>query len=226
MGDGGSIQFLDIVFFAMVAVFLVLRLRSVLGRRTGTEKQRPDPLRRDRPAPEQGPDRIIELPRRPTNGEPPAATGGAAQAGLMQIQLADRSFEPDGFLKGARGAFEIIVAAFAAGDKDRLRTLLSDDVYRNFADAIDARQEKGEVLQTTLVGIKGLAIEEAELRGSTALVTVKIVSEQVNVTRDKEGNVVDGDPSRTTEVTDLWTFSRDTRASDPNWTLVETRSPN
>lgn len=226
MGDGGSIQFLDIVFFAMVAVFLVLRLRSVLGRRTGTEKQRPDPLRRDRPAPEQGSDRVVELPRRPAHSEPPAATGGAAQAGLTRIQLADRSFEPDEFLKGARGAFEIIVAAFAAGNKDRLRTLLSDEVFRNFADAIDARHEKGEVLQTTLVGIKGLAIDDAELRGSSAQVTVKIVSEQVNVTRDKEGNVVDGDPSRTTEVTDIWTFSRDTRTSDPNWTLVETRSPN
>ena len=226
MGDGGSIQFLDIVFFAMVAVFLVLRLRSVLGRRTGTEKQRPDPLRRDRPAPEQGSDRVVELPRRPAHGEPSTATGGAAQAGLTQIQLADRSFEPDGFLKGARGAFEIIVAAFAAGDKDRLRTLLSEEVYRNFADAIDARREKGEALQTTLVGIKGLAIEDAELRGSNAQVSVKIVSEQVNVTRDKEGNVVDGDPSHTAEVTDIWTFARDMRTSDPNWTLVETRSPN
>lgn len=226
MGEGGSIQFLDIVFFAAVAVFLVLRLRSVLGRRTGTEKQQPDPLRRDRPAPDQpASDRVIELPRRTTQGEPPAA-GGAGQAGLTQIQLADRSFDPDGFLKGARAAFEMIVAAFAAGNKDQLRSLLSDEVYRNFADAIDARAAKGETLQTTLVGVKNLTIDEAELRGTVAHVTVKIVSEQVNVTRDKSGEVVDGDPSHTTEVTDIWTFSRDTRASDPNWALVETRSPN
>ena len=227
MGDGGSIQFLDIVFFAAVAVFLVLRLRSVLGRRTGTEKQQPDPLRRDRPAPNQpGSDRVIELPRRPAHGEPPMTTGTAAQAGLTQIQLADRSFDPDGFLAGARGAFEMIVAGFAAGNKDQLRSLLSDEVYRNFAEAIGARAKNGETLQTTLVGIKSLAIEEAEMRGTTALVTVKIVSEQVNVTRDKDNQVVDGDPSQTAEVTDIWTFSRDTRASDPNWTLVETRSPN
>lgn len=227
MGDGGSIQFLDIVFFAAVAVFLVLRLRSVLGRRTGTEKQQPDPLRRDRPAPDQpASDRVIELPRRPVHGEPPMAAGSAAQAGLTQIQLADRAFDPDEFLKGARAAFEMIVAAFAAGNKDQLRSLLSDEVYRNFADAIDARAEKGETLQTTLVGIKGLTIDEAELRGTTAHVTVKIASEQVNVTRDKSGEVVDGDPAHTTDVTDIWTFSRDTRASDPNWALVETRSPN
>ena len=228
MGDGGSIQFLDIVFFAAVAVFLVLRLRSVLGRRTGTEKQQPDPLRRDRPVPanQSGSDRVLELPRRPAHGEPVAATGSSAQAGLTQIQLADRSFDPDSFLKGARGAFEMIVAAFAAGNKDQLRSLLSDEVYRNFAEAIDARAKKGETLQTTLVGIKGLTIEEAELRGTIAHVTVKIVSEQVNVTRDKTGEVVDGDPSHTAEVTDIWSFSRDTRVSDPNWALVETRSPN
>lgn len=221
MGDGG-IQFLDIIFFAMVAAFLVLRLRSVLGRRTGAEKQRPDPLRRDQPAPDRpGSDRVVELPRRPASGD----AGTEAQAGLIQIQLADRGFDPGTFLTGARAAFEMIVAAFAAGNKDQLRSLLSEEVYRNFAGAIDARAKKGETLQTTLVGIKSVTIEEAELRDSVAYVTTKIVSEQVNVTRDKSGQVVDGDPSHTTEVTDLWTFSRDTRASDPNWTLVETRSP-
>lgn len=227
MGDGGNIQYLDILFFAALAVFLVLRLRSVLGRRTGTEKQQSDPLRRDRPAPEQsGSDRVIELPRRTGYGEPPVTTGSAAQAGLTQIQLADRAFDTEEFLKGARAAFEMIVGAFAAGNKEQLRSLLSDEVYRNFAAAIDARTEKGDTLQTTVVGIKNLAVEEAEMRGTTAQVTVKIVSEQVNVTRNKGGEVVDGDPAHTAEVTDLWTFSRDTRASDPNWALVETRSPN
>ena len=222
MNDG--FQFFDIILFAMVAAFLVLRLRGVLGRRTGTEQRR-DPFRR---APEQqkapngaqeAPGRVIELPRR---GD--AAPGGEAgnAAGLAQISIADRSFSADGFLAGARAAFEMIVTAYAQGDTATLRPLLADDVYDNFAAAIRGRQDAKQTLETTLIGIKTADLLEARMEGRTAFVTVKFVSEQVNVTRNAAGEIVEGDPNRVTTVTDVWTFARNTRASDPNWALVQT----
>jgi predicted lipid-binding transport protein (Tim44 family) len=238
MGEG--IQFLDIIIFAMIAVFLVMRLRNMLGRRTGHERRR-DPFAARR-AEEKG-DKIIPLPdrNRPARGEevvdiahdplptPRGANAGGASAeagGLDPIRAADRDFTPEGFLAGARAAFEMIVTAYAAGDTGTLRPLLSDDVYDKFSGAIAARAKAKETLQTTLVGITSADILGAELRGRDADVTVKFVSEQINVTRDAEARVIEGDPSMVTTVTDIWTFSRNLRSRDPNWTLVATRSPN
>lgn len=229
MGEG--FQFLDIVFFAMVAAFLVLRLRNVLGRRTGEERPPPaDPFARrkqiERPA-ETG--KVLELPERPQAPreiEPAAAGSDPLSATVTQIRIADPSFSLDQFLVGARSAFEMIVQAYAAGDTVTLRTLLSDEVFEPFSAAIKARNEKGEKHETTLIGVKSADVIEARMDGSTALVTVKFVTEQVNVTRDKEGRVIDGDPNHVATVTDIWTFARNVRARDPNWHLVETRSPN
>ena len=236
MGDG--VQFLDIIIFAAIAVFLGLRLRGVLGRRTGNERQR-DPFKR--PVPESrdetdrdktGRDKVIPLPdrnRAPT-AEPAAADMAKPEAGglpgLAQIRTVDPSFDPQGFLGGARAAFEMIVGAFAAGDAAALKPLLSDEVFDNFNGAIKARAKANETLETTLVGISSAEIIEAELQGRTALVTVKFVSEQINVTKNAEGRIVDGDPAAVAAITDIWTFARNTRARDPNWTLVATRSPN
>ncbi|MBF0305231.1 MAG: Tim44 domain-containing protein [Alphaproteobacteria bacterium] len=224
MSDG--FQFIDIVFFAMIAAFLVLRLRSVLGRRTGTERQRPE-AGFGRPAVDR-PDNVVELPdRRRTVAEGPtdAYTGTPLAAGISRVRMADASFSPESFLQGARGAFEMIVAAYAAGDRATLRPLLANDVMANFEAAIDAREQAGEKLETELVSIKSADLDEVAMEGRTARVTVKLVSEQVNVVRDKDGKVVDGDPVRVAEVTDLWTFARDTGSRDPNWVLVATRSP-
>jgi predicted lipid-binding transport protein (Tim44 family) len=237
MGDG--VQFLDIIIFAAIAVFLGLRLRGVLGRRTGNERQQRDPFKR--PVPESrdetdrdkaGRDKVIPLPdrnRTPT-AEPAPADIAKPEAGglpgLAQIRAADPSFDPQGFLGGARAAFEMIVGAFAAGDAAALKPLLSDEVFENFNGAIKARAKAKETLETTLVGISSAEIVEAELQGRSALVTVKFVSEQINVTKDAEGRIVDGDPATVAAITDIWTFARNTRARDPNWTLVATRSPN
>ncbi|MBF0373335.1 MAG: Tim44 domain-containing protein [Alphaproteobacteria bacterium] len=224
MSDG--FQFIDIVFFAMIAAFLVLRLRSVLGRRTGTERQRPEPGV-GRPTVDR-PDNVVELPdRRRTVPEGPtdAYTGTPLAAGISQVRIADPSFSPEPFLQGARGAFEMIVSAYAAGDRATLRPLLANDVMANFEAAIDAREQAGEKLETELVSIKSADLDEVVMEGRTARVTVKLVSEQVNVVRDADGKVVDGDPTRVAEVTDLWTFARDTGSRDPNWVLVATRSP-
>ena len=232
---GNGFQFFDIIILAAVAAFLIFRLRSVLGRRSGHEGTRPtyDPFRKDKPE-EANDDKVIQLPDRgpgPAEAseegeEPPAEPDTPVAGGLTQIKLADRSFEPEGFVQGARVAFEMIIAAFAQGDTRTLRPLLSNDVYEDFAGAIKGREEAKETLETTLVGIDEAEIIEAELQGKTAFVTIKFVSEQVNVTRDAEGKAVDGDESHVTTITDIWTFARNTRSRDPNWTLVATRSSN
>ncbi|MGF1591867.1 MAG: Tim44/TimA family putative adaptor protein [Kiloniellaceae bacterium] len=237
-------NFIEIVILAAVAAFFIFKLRSVLGKRTGHEERSEyDPFKKDA-----GDDKVIKLPDRAQdrNGEgkrleedelleeaqamaedvadtPPDSPLGAS---LTQIKLADRNFDKDQFLAGARAAFEMIVASFAAGDAKALRPLLANDVFDDFSGAIKEREAANETLETTLIGITSSEIIEAELRQKTAFVTVKFVSEQVNVTRDSEGRIVDGDPNHVAKVTDIWTFARNTRSRDPNWALVATRSPN
>jgi predicted lipid-binding transport protein (Tim44 family) len=226
MSDG--FQFWDLIFFGIVAVFLVMRLRSVLGRRTGTERHR-DPFAgapaKDQPAAARAPSTPLpDISTRPAVGT--SATGASVAGGLTRIRAADPSFEESRFLAGARSAFEIIVNAYAAGDSATLKPLLSEEVFANFSNAIEDRRRNGQTHATTLVGIRGIDLIEAELQGRNAVITVKILSDQINVTRDADGKIVDGDPAEVIGVTDLWTFSRNTRSRDPNWTLVATRSPN
>jgi predicted lipid-binding transport protein (Tim44 family) len=232
---GSGFQFIDIIFFALVAVFVILRLRSVLGRRTGHEQRdaaKPLPRTVERLPPqgtgagdgpaEQGTDNVIRLPGK--DGREIAADTPLG-AGLTQIKLADPRFDAGDFQEKAKAAFDYIVMAFAAGDAQKLKPLLSKDVFEGFAAAIKAREEKGHTLATTLVRIKDAELVEAGMNGRNASVTVRYVTEQINVTRDREGKVVDGDPDRITEAVDIWTYERNTRAADPNWTLVATETP-
>lgn len=213
---------IDIILLAMVAGFLIFRLHSVLGRRTGNERRPTKPI--PGPQAERG-DNVVSLPDR--EGPPPLPEGATPlEAGLAQIAIADPSFDPEGFVEGSKKAFEIIVSAYARGDDDALRPLLDPKVYGNFARAIDERNEAGESLETTLVDIRSAEMLEAGMEDTTALVTVKIVSEQINVTRDRSGEIVYGDPKQIDTITDIWTFARDTQSVDPNWALVETRTPN
>lgn len=225
MGEG--FQFLDIVLFAMVAAFLVLRLRSVLGRRTGHEQRRQDPMSQ-RSQDQEADGNVVELPGRKADDAEAAAydPDDPIAGGLTRIRIADSSFDPAGFVEGARSAFEMIVQAFASGDKETLRNLLADDVYEGFSEAIDAREGEDQTLETTIIGIRSADIVEADMHGRDAMVTIKFVTEQVNVTRDSEGRIIEGDPNQVTDITDIWTFSRNTRTRDPNWKLVETRSQN
>lgn len=226
----GDFQFLDIILLALVAGFILLRLRSVLGTRTGHEKPReawrPGP--RDPKAPPQ-PDgaKIIPMPDRqiPAREQLAPIPPGPAQAGLGRIQQADRSFDPAEFLSGAKGAYEMIVGAFAAGDVQTLRQLLSREVFGDFEAAIRQRKADGLTQETTLVGIDEAEIADADLKGSVAEVTIRFVSQLVNATRNAAGAVVAGDPARVDKVTDIWTFARDTTSQDPNWTLIATSSP-
>ncbi len=229
--DNG-LQFFDIILFAALAAFLVLQLRRVLGRRTGHEQPRDfDPFQQ-RSQEDSGNDKVVNLPDRRggrREDDVPAAANGAAEdplaGGLTQIKLADRGFDEAGFVEGARAAFEMIVAAFADGDSKTLRPLLSNSVFDDFTGAIQEREAAEQTLETTLVGIKEASIDDAELQDRTAFVTVRFVSEQINVVKDSEGRIVEGDPSDVTQITDLWTFARNTRSRDPNWTLVATRRP-
>jgi predicted lipid-binding transport protein (Tim44 family) len=228
MGDG--FYFLDILIFAMVAVFLVYRLRSVLGRRTGEERQRPNPFaaRTGQPAnPTTETTEPAATPGRVVDAAPPSGTpADPLQEGIARIRGADPSFDRAHFLSGARQAFHMIVAAFAQGDTATLRPLLADDVYDHFAEEIRHRNAAGETLESTINGVDAVELIEARLDGRTAFVTVKFVTRQTNVVRSAAGEVVDGEPGHPVDVTDLWTFSRNTRAKDPNWVLVETRTPN
>jgi predicted lipid-binding transport protein (Tim44 family) len=224
MSDGFA--YLDIIFFAMVAAFIAFRLRSVLGRRMGPDRRRPPVVR-----PEVRRDNVTPFPDRQPAPEPapavqePVIAGlaeDALKAGLTRIRQADPTFNLATFLGGAKSAFGMIVEAFGRGDRAALRPLLADRVYGEFARAIDDRERRGLRHTTDLVGVRSAEAASAEMRGSSARIAVRFVSQQINATLDAEGKVVDGDPKRVDEVADLWTFERDTRSRDPNWTLVET----
>ncbi|WP_244906028.1 Tim44/TimA family putative adaptor protein [Tistlia consotensis] len=225
---------MDILFFAAIAAFLVLRLRSVLGKRTGHQSNDFDPFRDRQGAEKAADEKIVRLPdgRRPAEPQPAdqpedtalAGTERPAVKGVAAVRAADPAFDEAGFLQGARAAFEMIVTAFAQGDAKALRPLLADEVYKDFSGAIDERQARKETLDTTLVGIEKAELAEAELQGRTAFVTVRFVSQQVNVTRDAEDRIVDGDANEVETITDLWTFARNVKSRDPNWKLVATQS--
>ncbi|MGH7045741.1 MAG: Tim44/TimA family putative adaptor protein [Stellaceae bacterium] len=219
----GNFQYVDIILFAMIAAFLVLRLRSVLGRRTGNERRRELFTRRAAPAADKpGPPKVA-IPA----DKAPALIGSATPAGsladgLSRVRRADPGFAPGAFLDGVRAAFELIVAAFARGDKDALRPLLSNEVFRSFAQTIDERIAAKETLETRELKLDDAEIVEADVAGRTARVTVKLVSHQISLTRAMDGAIVDGDPDHSVERTDYWSFARDTRSADPNWLLVAT----
>jgi predicted lipid-binding transport protein (Tim44 family) len=222
-------QFFDIILFAMVAGFLILRLRSVLGRRTGNERPpSPDPFARRRIGRPKTDDKVVQLPDQTTRraGEAEAAAqGDPLSAALTQIQIADPSFRIPDFLKGATAAFEMIVGAYARGDAAALRPLLNDEVYSHFASAIAEREKAGHKLDNSIVRVSSADVVDARIDGRVAFVSVKFVTEQVNTVRDAAGAAVDGSSDKPTTVTDIWTFARNTRAKDPNWTLVETSTP-
>jgi len=228
MSDG--IGFLDIVLVAMVAGVIFLRLRSVLGRRTGHERQRPDPYRLAEGAEEN----VVKLPgHEPKEADDKGREAEAALwaedspvgTGLTQIKIADHRFEPARFVEGARTAYDMIVTAFARGDREALRGLLNDEVFENFANAIDERETQQQRLETTITAIKSADIVDARMNGRVAEITVKFVSDMISVLRNEQGENVGGAPQER-EVTDIWTFARDTSSRDPNWLLIATSSEN
>jgi predicted lipid-binding transport protein (Tim44 family) len=216
---------IDLIIFGMVAAFLVLRLRSILGRRQGFERP-PQPLEPRAPADARSADGpIVDAPAIAQVGPAkliPDARTPAGQA-LARIRGVDPGFDADQFLDGATAAFAMIVEAFARGDRAGLKQLLAPELYIAFEQAISAREAARETLRQDITALREVSIIEADLRGTIASLTVRFVSDQINSTRDATGQVVHGSDVPT-ETVDIWTFERDLRAADPTWLLVATRS--
>jgi predicted lipid-binding transport protein (Tim44 family) len=214
-------QILGILLIAMVAGVILFRLYSVLGRRTGNEREPQERLRRV--GGEAG-DNVIALPDKavPRVDSPAEKSGDPVAQGLLDIKLADRTFETEHFLAGAKHAYELIVTAFAANDRASLKPLLGDEVYAAFDGVIRGREERGEKVSYTLVGIDNAKVAHADMKGRTAEITVEFSARFTSATTNAAGTVIDGDAKAVHDVVDIWSFARDTRSSDPNWALVAT----
>lgn len=222
------------LFFLVAAVLIFLQLRSVLGRRTGHEKPPVEPFSARQSINTNGSDeeKVVTLPRRePVDDEQRWSEVDAVAKpdtplndGLRHIIKADPTFRPKEFLAGARMAYEMIVMAFADGDRKTLKGLLSKEVYEGFEAAIVEREARGEVVKSTFVGIDKAEFVQASVKDQEEQITLKIVSQLISATYDRENRVIDGDVEAVGEVLDVWTFARDIRSRDPNWKLVATES--
>ncbi len=227
------------IIFLALAVFIFLRLRSVLGQRTGRERPPYDPYSTRDVVRSPASDKVVTLPprapeaaTRPVEAAAPPADrwkgvaerGSSTAAGLDAIAAADPAFDAGHFITGARTAYEMIVTAFAEGDRRQLRSLLSREVYDGFDTVISEREARGETAETRFVSIDSSAISGAEVRGRTAQITVRFVSKLISVTRDRGGAVIEGSAEKVTDVTDVWTFARDVSSRDPNWKVVATEA--
>ncbi len=212
---------IDLVLFAMIAAFLVLRLRSILGKRTGFEGAPSVPPRgAARPV---GPIIDAKADPGPSHVRPLPDPAGPVGRTMAAMQGIDRRFDPAQFLAGAEHAFRMIVGAFAAGDRARLRPLLADDTYQAFDRVIAAREAAGETQRSEIRSIDEATITDAALAGSRATITVRFVSRQVNLTLDSAGAPVTGTDA-VTEISDLWSFERDLAQGDLTWRLSAARS--
>jgi predicted lipid-binding transport protein (Tim44 family) len=223
---------LPTVIFALVALFVAWKLRSVLGMRQDSERpgELMAPLRRVPSASNPPAAQPDATPSAPVSQAPADRWKGVAEAnpgvwsGLDAIASADRSFSPEAFLSGARVAYEMVVHAFAAGDSDALKGLMAPEAFANFESAIHARANAGHTMSTTVVSIDNATIAGAGLVGETARVSVRFAAKLASVTRDAHGAVIDGSPDTVADHIDLWTFARDVRSRDPNWQLTATES--
>jgi predicted lipid-binding transport protein (Tim44 family) len=227
------------IIFLALAVFIFLRLRNVLGQRTGSERPPFDRAARDVVRSPQD-NNVVPLPGAVIDSAPLAPTadvtppsdrwkgvaepGSALASGLNAIAAQDSSFDAQHFITGARGAYEMIVLAFANGDRRALKDLLSSEVYDSFESAIKDREKQERKTETRFVSIDKAEIVSAELRDRSAQLTVRFVSQMISVTRDKTGAVVDGNADKVSDITDVWTFAHDLSSRDPNWKLVGTGS--
>ena len=227
------------IIFLALAVFIFLRLRNVLGQRTGNERPPYDRAARNVVQGAQE-NKVVPMPGAVIDQAPPAPTadvapptdrwkglaepGTALAQGLDSIAAQDPSFDPRHFLSGARSAYEMIVQAFANGDRRALKDLLSSEVYESFEAVIRDREKHEQKTETRFVSIDKAELVGAETRDRSAQLTVRFVSQMISVTRDKAGTIVDGNPDKVADITDVWTFARDTTSRDPNWKLVGTGS--
>ena len=234
-------SYVDIIFLAVIAGFIFLRLRGVLGQRGGHDQSSGDMFKVGRKsAPddknhydedEDDDDNVIALPghdrerRAAPDFSPyldPNADSPMVAKGLSGIQMLDRSFSPATFLEGSTKAYEMIVEAFADSDRSTLRSLLADDVFKGFTEVIDTREKEGHIAHTSIIGVHDAKILYAELNGKAAELTVHFNSEMITYGEDRDGEIIEGDKTKIRKVSDIWTFARDISRGDPNWKLVAT----
>lgn len=218
-------QVFEILLIAMVAGIILFRLYTVLGRRTGNERPPQDSRfgTSQRQAASETAEPVVPVPGAAiAKPQVPANVSDETAQALLDIKLADRGFETEHFLSGAGKAYEMIVTAFAQGDRATLKPLLSDEVYHAFDSGIAAREAAHESKSFTFVGFKNVALVHAALKNNLAEVTVSFEAQFISAVTDRSGAVVEGDAKAVREVTDVWTFGRDTRARDPNWHLIAT----
>jgi predicted lipid-binding transport protein (Tim44 family) len=234
------------IVFALLAAFVVWKLRSVLGTRNGAEKPPSNPfasrppgrfLRARRgdadsgdsgnpviPLPGAAEPPVAIAPAKDDRWKPNAEPGSKAWAGLDAIAAADPSFAIKPFVDGAKSAYEMIVTAFAEGNREVLRNLLSPEVFESFAAALAEREKRGEKVTTTFVSIDKVMIDDAGLNGRTAEIKIHFTAQMITATRDQAGTVIDGSPDKVVQIDDVWTFARNTGSRDPNWKLAATET--
>jgi predicted lipid-binding transport protein (Tim44 family) len=237
------------IIFAILAIFVVWKLRSVLGTRTGHEKEPPTPFNARRSSTGQNDaagnrngsngDNVVPLPGaapRPQGasaawgGNAPdrwgtyAENGSKAAAGLDAIAATDPSFSIGNFMAGAKTAYEMIITAFAADDRPTLQRLLSQDVFQSFLAAIEGRENRSETMKTTLVSIDSVTVDDAAMRDRTAQITLRFAVKLISATENSAGSVIEGSLDRVVDTIDVWTFARDSQSRDPNWKLIATQS--
>jgi predicted lipid-binding transport protein (Tim44 family) len=222
------------IIFLIIAVVIFMRLGSVLGRRTGNEPSRFDP-RVKTPAGGARNDNIVALPPRERPSAPTEAPDLEPLSryaepdtpfyeGLVAVAKASPDFDPEHFLVGAKAAYEMIVTAFAQGDRSTLKNLLAPDVYDGFISAIAEREARRHKAELTFIGLEEAKLTSAELEGRTARISVRFLAELITCVRDSEGKVVEGDATEVQTIRDGWTFARETSSRDPNWKLVATEA--
>ena len=235
---GNDFQSLDILLFALIAVFLAIRLRNTLGRRDENDSGKKNSVNFKRTKNEENKN-IIMMPEQEEKklegnlsheitNKPDVENNHVIemdlQKKLYRIQKLDPSFNTEDFIVGSRVAFEMVITAFVSGDMETLKNLLNNEVYSNFHKSINDREQAGFIITDTLVGVVSSDILEVYFEDKIVNLTVKFVTNQIKVTHNKDGELIDGDPKTVIEVIDLWTFSRDTQLKNPNWMLIATRS--
>lgn len=227
MGTGEASGYADILIMAAIAVFILLRLRKELGRKDGTEDRVNDKVKKMK---ESG--GVVQFPtgraaespvvqtEKPKEEEPPMPS--YVSVVMDDVKRIDANFSAAEFLGGARMAFDMMLGAFNEGNRPLLKSLLTPDLYDAFCQELDRRQKENDYPIITLVSVKDAIITDAELVKNTVRITVEFISEQVHVTKNGEGKIIDGDPSDVQEMDDKWVFEKNLKASDPNWAVVST----
>ena len=215
---------LDLIFFILVAVFLIIRLRSVLGRRTGNEKRPKDIFMYQDTTLGTDKKKILDGKQSIKSKFHNKLSTEKENNALEKIYYIDKSFSPKKFLSGAKIAFKTIIQSYAKGEINKIKHLMSTDVFSIFSKEIKSRTRKKYILEHTLVSIKSADIENANFKSSIADIVVKFISEQVNLLKNEKGKILKGNDEYIENHTNYWTFSKDLKSSNPNWKLVVTKA--